>query len=75
MWATEFSNVHTTFGYHEKPIKIDGEMYPGMRGFERRLNFFQDQNSISNFKNQLELKTKKKQKIWCVMQAQIKLME
>jgi len=30
VWATEFSNVHSTFVYTEKPIVIDGEMFPGM---------------------------------------------
>ncbi len=29
LWATEFSNIHSTFDYEEKPICIGGEKFPG----------------------------------------------
>ncbi|KAI8819931.1 uncharacterized protein EV422DRAFT_568382 [Fimicolochytrium jonesii] len=29
VWATEFSNVHSTFEFTEPPITVDGETYPG----------------------------------------------
>jgi ribA/ribD-fused uncharacterized protein len=40
VWATEFSNVHTTFAYSEKPIVIDGLSYPGPE------QYFQLQKSV-----------------------------
>lgn len=40
VWAPEFSNVHTTFAYDEKPITINGEIYQGPE------QYFQLQKSV-----------------------------
>ena len=40
VWATDFSNVHTTFKYDEKPITIKGKTYAGPE------QFFQLQKSV-----------------------------
>lgn len=54
LWATEFSNVHTTFLYAEQPIVIDGVSYSGPE------HYFQGQKSVGTpdaEKAQLLLKT------------------
>lgn len=53
LWATQFSNVHTTFQYNEKSITIDGCTYSGPE------QYFQGQKSVGTpdeLKAQLLLK-------------------
>ena len=40
LWAPEFSNVHATFSYDEKPIKINGEEYACSEGYYQSMKSF-----------------------------------
>ena len=65
-WAPEFSNVHSTFPYEEKPIVIDGEEWPHSEGYFQAMKAFrtEDWKVISE-----EIKTSDPMMSWSIGQA------
>jgi len=65
-WAPEFSNVHSTFPYEEKPIFIDGEEWPHSEGYFQAMKAFrtEDWKVISE-----EIKTSDPMMSWSIGQA------
>lgn len=65
-WAPEFSNVHSTFPYEEKPIVIDGEEWPHAEGYFQAMKAFRtkDWKVISE-----EIKSADPMMSWSIGQA------
>jgi len=65
-WAPEFSNVHSTFPYEEKPIVVDGEEWPHAEGYFQAMKAFrtEDWKIISE-----EIKTSDPMMSWSIGQA------
>lgn len=65
-WAPEFSNVHSTFPYEEKPIVVDGEEWPHAEGYFQAMKAFRtkDWEVISE-----EIKSADPMMSWSIGQA------